>query len=143
MERSTRAPCVFVPLLLLADPALGAEPAYVGKWAEMADAKCPEPLLITATTLEALGGRLLAVLTSRDFAERALVDPADAVRARGHRLPADADLDAVREHAGRPEWVSASRPEQARCGHPRPTRLRLSLSAGLGQRVERPRSYRR
>nr|WP_321182250.1 hypothetical protein [Methylobacterium sp. Leaf122] len=42
-------------VLLLAGPALAAEPAYVDRWAEMADAKCSEPLLITATTMEALG----------------------------------------------------------------------------------------
>ncbi|MBB2965007.1 hypothetical protein FHU13_005429 [Methylobacterium sp. R2-1] len=43
---------LLVPLPL---PLLAAEPAYVGKRAEMADANCSEPLLITATTMEAIG----------------------------------------------------------------------------------------
>ncbi len=48
---------LFVPLLILAAPALTQDcsPADVGKWAEMADAKCSEPLLITDETIKATG----------------------------------------------------------------------------------------
>lgn len=40
--------------ILWAGPALAVELAFIGKWAETADAKCSEPLLITETTMEAL-----------------------------------------------------------------------------------------
>ncbi|MFJ7441027.1 hypothetical protein ACIQW5_25610 [Methylorubrum thiocyanatum] len=48
---------VLVPLLLLAAPALAEDrpPAYVGKWAVIADKTCAEPLLITEQTMEAIG----------------------------------------------------------------------------------------
>lgn len=48
---------ILVSCLLLAAPALAQDRplAYVGKWGEVADKKCSEPLLITATTMEAIG----------------------------------------------------------------------------------------
>lgn len=41
-------------ILVLTAPAAIAQP-YVGKWAETADSKCSEPLLLTATTMEVIG----------------------------------------------------------------------------------------
>jgi len=48
---------ILVACLLLSVPALAQDrpPAYVGKWAEMADAKCSESLLITDKTMKAIG----------------------------------------------------------------------------------------